>query len=823
MKAHRVAAFSFLLGACIAISAFTILTARGNEPVSRPGCDGSADAAPSASIHASQASPFSDVYAVVVGISDYPGIANDLEYCDDDATDIAFALQTRFNVPSTHITVIKDSAATTQAITGAIAESAGLMDGDDYLLFAYSGHGGHSMGVDATFSWSVSSPHYYPNNYDNYWHYNHPGAQYMRVHFTRVDVESTFDHVYVGDYHDTYYYVDDLSGSYGSVWSSWVNTDDIYVELLTDSSNTGWGFEVDLVQVGSPSSPYFINPYDPDFYGLSGGQLDAILNVVPGKVVTILDTCSSGGVAGEMSRPGRYTVAACTHDEMSIEDGTYQNGVFTYQFLNAWETATDSNGDDAVSFEEVFPTAYANTVSRSTSLGSAHHPVQADNVTGDVVFYPNAVLGAVTEDGSHNLSFNFTHNGIGLADLIVAFYDAGSHEYRIQHLEAAMIGQDGVNSRLVLAPGNFTVNGYSVALKASFFGASESRASFSQDPGTFTATDSDGDGLSDLYEFEHAMNPWSTDSDGDGLGDAQEVNLGLSPVIDDLERDDDGDFMTNIWEIAHGLDPTGLTLYSDQDGDSLMDWQEFRYGGDPMNPDTDGDGLKDGLEFSLGFDLLDPDMDDDGFPDGLEYYLGSDPMNPLDSTWFHVIAIAVVVAVPLLVAAISRGKGKAKRPAPPGPRPQVKSKVKEPTPFLAKPPQPAPIARAPAGPAAAGAVTYASYPAGPRYSAPTAPPPPAGPRYSAPTAPPPAPAAPAAPAGGKVTQLPPLAPDIQRQLDSLPPAQREAVRQMILQKLNERMAQGSQGTMPNRFCIHCGSQLSGNLCSNCGWDSSEAT
>jgi hypothetical protein len=49
--------------------------------------------------------------------------------------------------------------------------------------------------------------------------------------------------------------------------------------------------------------------------------------------------------------------------------------------------------------------------------------------------------------------------------------------------------------------------------------------------------DSDGDGLSDLFEVLNALNPLSTDTDLDGLSDAYEVEHCLMPFDADTERD----------------------------------------------------------------------------------------------------------------------------------------------------------------------------------------------------------------------------------------------------------------------------------------------
>lgn len=72
-------------------------------------------------------------YAIVVGISDYPGIANDLNYSDDDAKEMAIAL-TGF----TKVTLLTDLAATRSAILTAIDEIP--VDAGE-IVFFFSGHG----------------------------------------------------------------------------------------------------------------------------------------------------------------------------------------------------------------------------------------------------------------------------------------------------------------------------------------------------------------------------------------------------------------------------------------------------------------------------------------------------------------------------------------------------------------------------------------------------------------------------------------------------------------------------------------------------------
>ncbi|MCZ7591298.1 MAG: hypothetical protein M5U15_03705 [Kiritimatiellae bacterium] len=84
--------------------------------------------------------------------------------------------------------------------------------------------------------------------------------------------------------------------------------------------------------------------------------------------------------------------------------------------------------------------------------------------------------------------------------------------------------------------------------------------------------DADGDGLSNLQEYELGTNPNVQDSDGDGLSDWDEINV-------------------------HGTDPR----LTDTDGDGISDYDElFIYGTSPLVFDTDSDGIDDGTELILG-------------------------------------------------------------------------------------------------------------------------------------------------------------------------------------------------------------------------------
>ncbi len=77
-------------------------------------------------------------YAVVVGISDYPGTRNDLNYSDDDAREMAEALTDVYGFVNANVTLLLDDEATRSAIMTAIE---GLPTNAGEVVFFFSGHG----------------------------------------------------------------------------------------------------------------------------------------------------------------------------------------------------------------------------------------------------------------------------------------------------------------------------------------------------------------------------------------------------------------------------------------------------------------------------------------------------------------------------------------------------------------------------------------------------------------------------------------------------------------------------------------------------------
>ncbi|MEN9021511.1 MAG: LamG-like jellyroll fold domain-containing protein [Verrucomicrobiales bacterium] len=111
--------------------------------------------------------------------------------------------------------------------------------------------------------------------------------------------------------------------------------------------------------------------------------------------------------------------------------------------------------------------------------------------------------------------------------------------------------------------------------------------------------DSDGDNLADLWEnfyFGDLRKDGSGDEDGDGLTDLAEFqNRGIP-----TEKDTDGDGLEDGPEVnIHGSSP----ILVDTDGDTLSDGDEVTvHMSDPASTDSDGDGAFDSVEVNPQFD-----------------------------------------------------------------------------------------------------------------------------------------------------------------------------------------------------------------------------
>jgi hypothetical protein len=89
-------------------------------------------------------------YAIIVGISNYPGTGSDLQYCDDDAQDIYDALTTLYGYSNStgNIHLLLDMNASFTAIRDAINVTKSQAVAGDEVVFFFSGHGTNGRAND---------------------------------------------------------------------------------------------------------------------------------------------------------------------------------------------------------------------------------------------------------------------------------------------------------------------------------------------------------------------------------------------------------------------------------------------------------------------------------------------------------------------------------------------------------------------------------------------------------------------------------------------------------------------------------------------------
>lgn len=138
-----------------------------------------------------------------------------------------------------------------------------------------------------------------------------------------------------------------------------------------------------------------------------------------------------------------------------------------------------------------------------------------------------------------------------------------------------------------------------------------------------TGADTDSDGLPDAWEqseFGNLAQTGSGDQDGDGLSNLKEFQRNTGAK--DPDTDDDG--LNDNAEVAAGTNANRV----DSDGDGLSDGVEINDSKtNPLAADTDEDGLSDATEVNVAHtDPKKKDTDGDGIEDGNEVAAGTDPL-----------------------------------------------------------------------------------------------------------------------------------------------------------------------------------------------------
>ena len=129
--------------------------------------------------------------------------------------------------------------------------------------------------------------------------------------------------------------------------------------------------------------------------------------------------------------------------------------------------------------------------------------------------------------------------------------------------------------------------------------------SLSAAQGDQQSSDSDQDGLPDYWEEQYFGNIThygpSDDPDGDGLTNLEEYQSGSDPT----NKDTDADEMPDGWEQSNGLDALDAQdAHADTDGDGYTNLEEFKFNTDPNNKTSpDGKKTSDSDDGTAGLDM----------------------------------------------------------------------------------------------------------------------------------------------------------------------------------------------------------------------------
>ncbi len=225
--------------------------------------DGAPDST-SQSVTVSSGSGTVNKYALVIGISDYEGWQNDLQYCDDDANDWKNFLQSQGYT----VTTLIDSQATAANIEAEIDNLINIEDGDDHVVLTYSGHGDDYSSYGSCI---ISQDLYYLSH--GFFESKFSNAESNHIYFT-------FDACLIGDFqglitsnrfgafgsNNQYSYDGDSSMQNGVFTYYQIEGWDIYNDFEGDSNYAVQQMENWALSTGYTVDPFYVDQYSGSMY-----------------------------------------------------------------------------------------------------------------------------------------------------------------------------------------------------------------------------------------------------------------------------------------------------------------------------------------------------------------------------------------------------------------------------------------------------------------------------------------------------------------------------------------------------------------------------
>ncbi|MBB5351795.1 uncharacterized protein YaaQ [Haloferula luteola] len=415
------------------------------------------------------------------------------------------------------------------------------------------------------------------------------------------------------------------------------------------------------------------------------------VNAVAGNTDGLIGTNVTTGVPGISGNAYQFTGAVTQADIVDMDDASFLPAITTsgQYTLSVWVNSNEvAGGRNVVVFagDSTDSNSYIDlgtAIDATTPPGQAYMRHRVDTNTAGATSYLGGAEGVVVDGTWHHIAMTanastqtLTLYVDGIERATGTLVPGSSGDFPI--LNRFEIGRLGRSS---------PVDGYEglvddVQVYDNALSAEQIAFLFAHPGSSFSADDTDGDGLSDAWEILYfgdinaysgndigpdadgatnlqeqaaGTHPVLADTDNDGRTDGEELNLApltnpLDPDSDDdglsdgdevqsygtnpNEADSDSDMLPDLWEIQNSLNPISDIGddggFGDPDDDELLNWEEYNDGNDstdPHDPDSDDDGYTDAQEDRIGTwggveftgtQPNNPDSDGDGILDGDE-------------------------------------------------------------------------------------------------------------------------------------------------------------------------------------------------------------
>ena len=251
-------------------------------------------------------------------------------------------------------------------------------------------------GVSTT---DIESPHPYPNNYDHIWEIDAPyGAQGMALHFSYLYVEPGYDYVYIYDQNMSM--VDYYTGFHINLWTPFIHSSKLYVELKSDVYINYPGFKIDAIATS------YVYAGSVNFAPLGSGQFETrTLNYSANTFAGII------GVKMVSHTPGEYaTLATGAEYNNQHTSVLYVQDTATPEIKNYTPAGTVNTREPVISIEyyDKEYSGFSSIVIKVDGITIPDCRIATSGINSGVI---SAQVPFLLSDGEHTVSVTIVDNG----------------------------------------------------------------------------------------------------------------------------------------------------------------------------------------------------------------------------------------------------------------------------------------------------------------------------------------------------------------------------------------------------------------------------